>query len=103
MKLEINENEKKTLICLIENEINSNKDYIIFLKGEEKEHWDLHNKELKEILEKLKIDKEHREEILEKLDSNKVTFICNECSKEYVQEEEPHKCECGMDNFGIMD
>ncbi len=54
MKLEINENEKKTLICLIENEISSNTDYIRFIRDDEKEHYELHNKELKEILEKLK-------------------------------------------------
>ncbi len=48
-------------------------------------------------------NKEQREKILDKLDENKLTFFCNECGKEYFQEEEPMKCECGMDNFGIMD
>ena len=28
-------------------------------------------------------------------------YICNECNKKYYTPEEPIKCSCGADNFGI--
>ncbi len=37
---------------------------------------------------------------------NKIIFICNECGNTYYGDEygdEPDKCKCGMDNFGIED
>lgn len=39
----------------------------------------------------------------EKQISFNVIYICNECCKEYTTKEEPLKCACGADNFGIID
>ena len=52
--MEITDNEKETLICLIENEIESDVDMIGHLEGEEKECWKSEVLELKNILIKLK-------------------------------------------------
>ncbi len=52
--MEITNNEKETLICLIEGEIESNLDVITDTDGEEKECWKEENSGLKKILIKLK-------------------------------------------------
>lgn len=33
--------------------------------------------------------------------NNKIFFVCNECNKKHYTKEEPIKCDCGMDDFGI--
>jgi hypothetical protein len=30
-------------------------------------------------------------------------FICNKCHRRHYTNEEPDKCDCGYDNFGIHD
>lgn len=45
--------ERETLKKLIENEISSTEDYILGIKGEEKECWECNVQELNEILKKI--------------------------------------------------
>lgn len=52
--MELTDNENEILVCLIENEINSDLDYLNDIKGKEKECWKNYILELKDILIKLK-------------------------------------------------
>ena len=51
--MELTSNEEDILICLIENEIASDTDYLNDVEGEEKEHFKNYILELKDILTKL--------------------------------------------------
>lgn len=52
--MEITDKEEDILICLIENEIESDLDFLNDLRGKEKEFWKNQILELKDILIKLK-------------------------------------------------
>lgn len=52
--IELTINEIESLKLLVENELKSNCDYILEIKGKEKDCWEEHQKEIKSILKKFK-------------------------------------------------
>lgn len=52
-ELELTDEERDILFCLVENEIKSNEDYINNVEENEKEYWSNHTQKLKKIKEGL--------------------------------------------------